>query len=47
MEELLGGAREQGLNQDEVGAVLLTTMMVAAGSTKNKAMEVYETRVNK
>ncbi len=46
MEELLNTAKEKGLSQDEVGAVLLTAMFVAAGATKNKAMEVYKTRVN-
>lgn len=46
MEELLGTAREKGVSEDEVGAVLLTAMFVAAGATKNKAMEVYKTRVN-
>jgi len=45
MEDLLGSAREKGLSPDEVGAVLLTAMFVAAGATKNKALEVYETRV--
>ncbi|MEW5772108.1 MAG: hypothetical protein AB1916_01170 [Thermodesulfobacteriota bacterium] len=46
MESLLGVAREKGLDEDTVGAVLLNVMMVAAGATKNKAQEVYDTRVN-
>ncbi len=46
MESLLGGAREKGLDEAAVGAVLLNVMMVAAGATRNKAQEVYETRVN-
>ena len=45
MEHLLGGAREHGLNEDEVGAVLLHVMLVSAGATRNKAQEVWETRV--
>ena len=47
MEELLGTAREKGLTQDEVGATLLTAMFVAAGAVKNKALEVWNTRVNR
>ena len=47
MEELFSTAAEKGLTQDQVGAALLTGMFVAAGATKNKAMEVWETRVNK
>lgn len=47
MEELFSTAAEKGLSQDQVGAALLTGMFVAAGATKNKALEVWETRVNK
>jgi len=46
MQDLLGGAKDQGLSNDEVGAVLMTTMLVAAGATRAKAVEVWETRVN-
>ena len=31
MEHLLGGAREQGISDDEIGAVQLHVMMVSAG----------------
>lgn len=46
MESLLGVAREKGLDEDAVGAVLLNVMMVAAGAAKNKAQEVYKTRLD-
>ena len=31
MEQLLGGAREKGISDDEIGAVQLNVMMVSAG----------------
>jgi hypothetical protein len=32
MEQLLGGAREKGISDDEIGAVQLNVMMVSAGN---------------
>ena len=31
MEQLLGGAREKGISDEEIGAVQLNVMMVSAG----------------
>ena len=42
MEHLFGGAEENGIGKEEMNAVLANVMVVAAGSTKNKAREIFD-----
>ncbi len=45
METVFGVAKEKGVSEEEVGAVLLNVMMASAGSTRHRALEVFETRI--
>jgi hypothetical protein len=40
MEHLLGGAREKGISNDEIGAVQLTVMTVSAGKVMMQVDDV-------
>lgn len=42
MEHLFGGAKENGISKEELDAVLANVMLVAAGSTKNKAEAAFD-----
>ena len=42
MEHLFGGAEENGITQEELGAVVANVMVVSAGSAKNKAEKAFE-----
>ena len=45
MEHMFGSIRENGVTEEEMGSVLAVVMFVAAGAARNKALEVYDTRV--